>query len=508
MIIKINPERLGQKMKWEDLVKTKIFEELIKDASEEGKVFLKDPRPSGIDLNQGIFVLLPANTSSRKAMPIFYGTPKDTGQFAAMVKKLMPGKPSVKIANGKLIINKKTAVAWNKDIFVITGDDSKELPTRQAAKSKASDEAERMKQFNEKCKTLLSKPKSIFTNEHFTALLKEEGDMYLWMSNNIQSQMQKKSKAPQIVEMLNKNIMRSGDYTSGVINFENGRILMQMKRFMSPSVDSIYRKYPAKNLNTEFVRRLPGGQPIFLYTFSFSPEMIRETLAKAGAEKYIDSLSKKKLKIDDIVSAVRGDAVIALMKVYEFSEEDSVTQAMGGMQLFFAGSVNDKQKFNDLSALLQAKKEDTAKNQPTKKMKPLIFSNDSIFVVSLSQIAAQKFLQSAASNEEMEKLIDPYREYPNALIIDLKTIFSFALQGMSKNKSEDEVRQMSEVLGMFDKLISYGGQYQSGYVSTTIELKLTKNENSLKQFIDLLELFRSIGDKKYGRSLPDVEKKQ
>src|SRR5215510_13833074 len=90
MIIKINPASLGQKMKWEDLVKYKMFEDFLKEVPNEGKDFIKNPSQTGIDLSQGLFVVIPAGTNKEK--PVIYGIPKDTAQFAVMIKKLNPEK--------------------------------------------------------------------------------------------------------------------------------------------------------------------------------------------------------------------------------------------------------------------------------------------------------------------------------------------------------------------------------------------------------------------------------
>src|SRR5215470_7977711 len=70
MILKMNMTTLGQKMKWEDFAKSKMFEELIKDASEEGKAFLRNPTSTGIDKSQGIFVVIRANSNDKKSEPI------------------------------------------------------------------------------------------------------------------------------------------------------------------------------------------------------------------------------------------------------------------------------------------------------------------------------------------------------------------------------------------------------------------------------------------------------
>ncbi len=493
-IIKINPASLGQKMKWEELIKYKMFEDLFKDVPEEGKGFLNDPAQTGIDLKHGLFLVIPGSRNNQKLDPVFYSTPKDTLLIASMIKKIFPGKKPVKTAYGSIIVDKHTAFAWNSDIVILTGDDAKKGSIKNT-KTTASTELTRLKQLTDRCKMLLRQHQSILTNEYFTSLLKEEADVYLWMNNNAQSQEQKKGKTPQFLGMLNKNFMRSGNYSSALIRFENGKVLAQTKRYVSASLDSIYKKYPAKNFNTELLKKLPAGHPILLGSFSFSPEMLNEIFVKAGADKYIDSVSKQQIKMTDIVSAVKGDVTLAGMKVYEFTEEDSVTQALNGMQVFLTGHISDKERFKTLVALLQKKNEDSA-NKLTPKMKPIILSNDSVFVVSISQIAGQKFLESSGKNEEIERLISPYQAHPSVFLLDLKTIFGFAMQTLAKGKSEEEAKQASEVLGMFDKLVSYGGEYNNNSTSSTVELTLTnKDENSLTQFMRLLDLFYSMKPK-------------
>jgi uncharacterized protein DUF4836 len=499
MIMKMNMASLGQKMKWEEFAKTKMFEHLIKDAPEEGKAFLRNPKLTGVDMNQGIFVVIPSSNSNKKSEPIVYGVPRDTGQFATMIKKFAPGAQRVKIANGKLLIHKQTAIAWNNNIFLITSDDSKQVPLYPIGKSKTLDEPVNTKQLIEKCKMLLTKPKIAFTNEHFTSLLKEDGDVYVWI-NNMQSQSQN-VKAPQIVGMLNKNMAGGAIYSAGVIRFENGTTTMQMKRYLPATMDSLYIKYPTKNINTGLLAKLPEGQPVFACSFRFSPAMFHEIFLRAGADKYIDSASKGKIRTDDIVSAIRGDMVIAVLKVNEATGDDSITKAMGGIQVFLAGGINDKQNFNAISSAIQREQNDTAKNQTAKKMKPLILSNDSLFVVSVSQAAAQKFLESSGTNQEMKKLFAPYDGFPSACIIDLKTILGFVMQGAAKKRSEEEAHQMSEILGTLDKLVSYGGVYKAGSLSSTMQLTLTsKDENSLKQLIDLFDLFYLMRNKKSSAS--------
>ena len=497
MIIKINPASLAQKMKWEDLLKYKMFEDLIKKTPHEGKDFLNNPAHTGIDLNNGLFLVISENKSNKKPSPSFYGALRNVSDFAAMIKRLNPELKPVKIANGNLLMDKNTAFAWNHKIFIITGSDLKEDTTNQSPKAKAEAELMKTKQLTEKCNMLLSKRQNAFSNEQFLSLIKEDGDALLWIDNTAQAQSLKNTNVPAALGMLNRSFLRKGNYTSAVINFESGKVVMKARQYVAASLDSLYKKYPLKNLSTALVRKLPAGHSIFLCSFNFSPEMLKENLAQAGADKLIDSMSKQRVKIENILPAIKGDITMAVMKVDQVAEDDSFTRSLNGIQLFVAGTINDKEKFQNLSNLLENKKRDTANNSASKKPRPFILSNDSIFVLSLSPMAGQKFLASPGTNAETEKLIDPFKSNPSAIIIDLKTIFGFVTQSMAKGKSEEQVRQTSEVLGMFDKLTSYGGQHENGSISSTAELILTNGEeNSLKQFMNVLNLFYTMKSKK------------
>src|ERR1043165_5662929 len=81
MILKINSTSLGQKVKWEELVKYKMFYDFLKDVPEQGKDFIKTPEHTGIDLAQGLFLVMPGGTNDKKPQPIIFGTQKDTAQW-------------------------------------------------------------------------------------------------------------------------------------------------------------------------------------------------------------------------------------------------------------------------------------------------------------------------------------------------------------------------------------------------------------------------------------------
>lgn len=489
MIIRINSGSVAKKIKWDDLTQTKMFEDATKQAPDEGKDLLKNPSQSGIDLNGGFYVVISADKNSKKAEPVFYGTLKDTALFRAMLKKLNPEKKLEKAGNINWMIDKNTVIGWNHEVFIISANSKKEQTNTSDPKAKAAADLAKTKQLIERCKSLLTKKQVLFSNESFNSLLKEQGDVLVWSDNSINSQ-PKNNKSAQLFGMVNKNF-RKGTYSTTIVNFENGKIACQSKRYLSPSLDSLYKKYTLENINTGLLEKLPAGALFVAGSFSMSPQMSKEMYSKAGIDKFIDSITQHKIKTNDILSSLKGDISIGILKAYEFGKEDTVTQAMGGVQLFVSGHIGDKEKFRALAKQIEDRMNDTANGKKTK-MKPFILYNDSIFVMSLSQVAAQKFLDSNGTNDTPKKLLDPYKDYPAAFVIDLKNILGTAMPLMTKGKSEEEAKNMSDALNVFDKVTSYGGHYTDKYITTNFDLTFTnKDENSLKQLFDLINLVYS-----------------
>src|SRR5215831_937280 len=106
MIVKIDAVRLGKKIQWDELVKYKFFEDIMKTMPEDKKNLLKRPEGTGIDLGLGFYVVLHAD---RKIPAVLYAIPKDTARFAATVKDVTSAKKIIKVANGKMVIDKNLA---------------------------------------------------------------------------------------------------------------------------------------------------------------------------------------------------------------------------------------------------------------------------------------------------------------------------------------------------------------------------------------------------------------
>ena len=506
-IVNINLLSLGAKMSWQEVKNLPFFEESMKEAPLQMQEFLKNPLSTGINFMGGIYiVMMPDNKNKTKPAGYLYGAIADTAKFAATIKKMSPKSKISNAGNIRLLVDDKNVIAWNPEIFVIPMPAKDKRADKKLKDAKAS--AARTKELLTQSKLLLAPvAKSISTDERFMQLTRESGEVRFWINKNLPDTKTKGKKSDEIMKMMNIGILQQGNYMAGVLRFEAGKAVVQLKSYMNKTMDSLYKQYPSVGLNKNLLRKLPGGQPVVLLSFSVSPEMLGSLIKASGAEKLVDSLSKKSsIKPMDVISGLNGDLTLAIIRATEFEEQDSVTAALGGMQIFLAASIKDKAKVQPFIDQLQKPKEAKKKEEEFEKksnpfggLKPALLLNDSFFVVSISSFAAEKFLSSTTENEVIE-MTAPYAGNSSLFALDLKTIIGFAMQMSKKPQGEnDEMKQMMET---FDKIFFYGGRYENGAMISTGELHFSnKEENSLKQFLKLGAMAAEMEKQKKERAL-------
>lgn len=501
-IININLPSLASKMTWQEIQQLSFFEESVKDAPLSMQELLKNPASSGINFQTDLFiVLLPDPKNKTKPTPVLYGQLTDPAKFAATIQQISPNKKIQSAGKMKIFTDGKNTFAWTSGMFVgpISKNKSAAAPLSKPGKkvdntkAVSSQATQLIKQFQ----LLLTPVKNpITTDARFIDLLKEGGDIRFWINRNIETPKEKGNKKNEALKMMNWGLMQQGNYMAGILRFENGKALVQMKSYMNKTADSLYRLYPVTKLNSSILKKFPAGQPVALISFSMSPEMLGAMLKASGTEKIADSFTKRSsVNPMEIVQGLNGDITLAVIKASDYDEKDTVTAALKGFQVFLTASVKNKSKLSPLMDLMNKPKKaktDAEGNEikasgPLAGIKPVLLLNDSFLVVSISPFAAEKFLNTVGDNDVFS-MAYPYTSYPALFSLDLKTIFNYVMQ-MSGKKNNSSNEGASQVVDAFDRLVFYGGQYDNGAALSTAELQFSnREENGLKQFIKLLEM--------------------
>ena len=509
-IINFNLPSLASKMKWQELQQLSFFEEALKDAPLYMQELLKDPASTGINYQSDFFiVLLPDPKNKTKSTPILYGRLADAAKFAAAIQKISPKQKINSVGKLKIMAGPKSVFAWTSGMFVVpmSGDKSLYPPLSKPEKSvqNTKEVAGQTSQLIKQGQLLLTPVTNPIANDsRFIDLTKEDGDIRFWLNRNMEKPKEKGNKKDDVLKMMNWGIMQQGNYMAGVLRFENGKTVMQMKSYMNKTMDSLYRLYPATKLNSGLLKKLPAGQPIALLSFSMSPQMLGAMMKASGTEKIIDSLSKKSsIKPMEVAEGLNGDLTLAVIRTNDYDEKDTVTAALHGLQIFLAASVANKSKLEPMLNLLQKPKEikpDEEGNEiksagPFAGLKPALLLNDSFFVVSLSSFAAENFLNTVGDND-IAALANPYTSHASLFSLDLKAILNFAMQISKKKNRTDDAQGASKMFDAFDRIVFYGGKYENGASLNTAELQFSnKEENSLKQFIKMMEMAVNMGMK-------------
>jgi hypothetical protein len=322
--------------------------------------------------------------------------------------------------------------------------------------------------------------------------MKEDGDIRMWSTSSfkpLKDMIGKRTKSMQTPPQL------KGGIKAAVINFENGKITWQTRNYLAKSIDSLYKIYPGKKINTDAASRLPNGEVLAYISINYPADLFKSILEVSGLKDMMkDAFKNSPMKGQDFNEALKGDISIAIVKADEFAMDDSVTQNLGGLQLFLTGNIGDKAKFEKLVQSFKNNKDSAAfakgkAGQFLGGLKNGLQYDDNRFVLSLSSQAAGQFIKNNSASTP--SWIQPYTSEPVFINLDLKSIFSLAMQA-KKNSSSDPAFQ--EFIKGFDHIVSYGGSYSNDHLSNMLEIQFSdKNENALKQFISLFGIAMEAG---------------
>jgi Domain of unknown function (DUF4836) len=515
-VINFNAKALAAKIPAASFRQSFIYQEMMKDPKMPLNILLTAAEKSGIDFSAGIFVVITNDTIEKKSEGSV-GSSQEPGfnifiklsnaaLFTANMKEMLTEKDGTITMYGtdRIIQNgKDMTIGWNNDVLVITSATDKKIKqelnelyndtTGQRNYKTTYDQISyKLKNAQRNiCFSLLT-PKSqnlLINNSQFITVMNTAADITSW-NNGLSSPLGNNK----IIGMLGSGLSRlqgfTGKSNTSVVNFENGKIVMQSNRYPNDEVAAIYKKYPATPVNTDLSRRLPKGKILGLINTSYHPQMITDLLQKSGVTEMLEELKKPiPFDINAISSAFGGNMLMAVIKSDEIESADSLTRSMDGIKLIVAMPIANKVKFDELKVSLKQvwdsmqQAEDGSKMM--KGMKPVVKYTDSLFVLSLSPDVATAFINNAGTGTAPEWL-QSKSQYPMVMQINMKEIIEMVI-GKKRSAKNAEEEQM--IINMFDQMVLYGGNYENESLTANMEFQFSnKNDNALKQLFDMINL--------------------
>lgn len=481
-VMHLNGASLNAKLPWEEIKKNELFKEAYNDTAATAliKSVLDNPENTGIDVKKDL-ILFMVNDSAGGYFAI-QGSLKDAAVFKSFNKEMSKNTSVESEKNGITYSNTPDmTAAWNKEKFLFITDakmkkgmnslnnlyDSSVSVTPEIIRDRVP-VAEAV--FN------LKEDKSLGKEEKFTDLMKETGDVHIWI--NMEAIYAGNSDIPGMaaLSMVNLKKIYEGSRVTATVNFGDGKIVADFKSYSGKEMTDLIKKFSGDKINAEMVKSIPSKNLAALFAFNFKPEGLREYLKLLGVEGFVNmGTAMLGFNMDDFIKANKGDILLAITDI----SQDSTGKP--DFTAIFSASIGDKPSFNKLVAAGNklGKEKFNGENGPS------IFynMNEKYFALGNKQQQVDTYLK-ASSNTNFD-FFDKISGSSGGAYIN----FQYILKAMGTEAKKDSLEQAvyDASLKMWDNMIAYGGGFKSGGSTQHLEINMVdKSTNSLKQLNNYL----------------------
>lgn len=483
MVFHINAASLGTKLTWDEIKNSEWFKMASKESHTDDfeKKLLEDPENSGIDLKSDMYLSI--HMSGKNSYSVFQGKLKDVKTYETMITKAGKNKEIKKDGSINYTGDKGGLVTWNNDRFIIVGQSAGYFPGNKDLYGDNDEHSITMDSVLKFAKDIynLKKSKSIGNDSRFASLLNEKGDMHFWMNS---SSLIQNSMPMGMGEMFKVTSLLQGNATGYTLSFDDGKISASTKTWFNKELGDLMKKYNARNLNTDMLKKIPGQDVAFVFAMNYPPGGLKEILQLVGVDGIVNGLiGMLGISIDDFVKAMKGDMLFAVSdfsvkdkkKSIEFGTDTmSFSNPEPDAKVLFAISINDKASFDKIADVL---KKEISKQGGTEDLDKIKYTvKDNWLIAGNSQENVDDF---AAGKTTEHAFITKISGHPMGGYIDLQKI----LGSIQSKETEGYKNLISGEGNIWENIIFYGGEMKSGAMTGHFEVNMIdKKTNSLKQF--------------------------
>lgn len=501
--VHINSSSLSSKLSWEELKSTNWFKEMYGEAKDSlAQKILTDPGTSGIDTKSPLAFFVKKH--GKGGYGVFEGTVKDAAAFEAFLKKAAKNAEIKKEGDWSFMTTDQKAVAsWNSSKFAFIVD----MPMLGmsgnytfASTADGSFPVDSLKKFVTGVLTLDS-DNSLNDDERFTSLLKEEGDVHLWMnSEKLYSGM-----VGGVMSMMKLNSLFEGNVSASTLNFDAGKITMKSKQYYGKELTDLIKKYEPKPIGADVINRIPSQNVIGAFVMNYPPEGWKAFIQMTGFDGMINAaLGKFNYNLAELMAAYKGQMLIAAtdftikQEKQTFEGTDySYTSNKPDVKMLFALSVNNKASFDKLIGIAQ---NELNNEEGQKLLSQVNFKvNNDWFAISNSAETVDKFLAGGNNNVPFA---DKISGHPFGLYIDIQKIMKSSQPTVTEAPS---LSALEASMKLWQDVVMTGGEIKDGAMTAEFVVNLIdKKTNSLKQINQYIEQLAALKKAKQAE-IKDVE---
>ena len=494
LVVVINTKSMTSKVSWSDLQQTSWLKDRSSDSTINSwqRKLMEDPKVSGVDYKNDMVFFALKNGDMGQA--VFVGNIEDEKAFASFMRNIDSTIQPTK--DGELTfmrLQNKALIGWNAKNFVFVAEQAIKTPDLRYLNDTTADTttlvapiAPSMDVLMPLCKRIfsLNADSSLYKDEKFSTLIKEDGDLHVWV--NIE-QLTKGSTAPGMLGMVNLTKFTDGTIATATINFDNGKITAKSKIYTGKALSNVLKKYSGGTTDADMLKSIPSANLDAALSLHFKPEGLLELIKLTGLDGMANLfMGQLGITMDDFIKANKGDLMLVVsdLKVDPGTGNTVSKISENGSHAVFAISVGDKVAFDKLIS--------AAGKATGGKSNSLAYRNTGkYFIVAFNQKDIDQFL---AGNKTAPPFTDKLKDHPSFAFVDIQNMMT-ALQPPATDTTRYQMFTINKV--MWDNFSSYGGEYYDGSLNYTSEVNLVdKTTNSLKQlntYMDKLYLLRKSG---------------
>ncbi len=474
-VLVANGASITSKLPYEEIKNGELFKQLLQDTTLNnfGRQALENPEVTGVDIKNNITVFVVKDSTGGYAAIL--GNIKDATKFKSYFTSGMKDASATNKDGIDFLSMKKMTLGWNKDRFIAVYD----LPAMNTMNSmppmgNVADSSYKAPVLVRNGAALISTlynlkaENSLSDNEKFGDLMKENGDIHFYANaENINSG----SFGMATLSMLNIGTLTEGAITTGVANFEEGKIVADMKSYFGKELSDIFKKYNGKAFNTDMLKRSPIQKVGIAAGFNYDPKGLLELVRLTGLEGFAN-LGAKQLgfSVDDFVNGTKGDLAVT---VGDFP--DSLGMGSFNPQFVVTTSIGDKTSFAKLVAAGSKLGGSMGAGN-----KYGFAQNDNYFALSSTKSLADAYINGSVKNNY--DFVNDISGQPIGGYINLQYLIS----ALGTKQTDNFAKQETQIsLAMWDHAMFKGGNWAGGALNQHTEILLMdKKSNSLRSLND------------------------
>jgi hypothetical protein len=488
VVVHINSSSLSSKLTWKEIQQTNWFKEVYADADDSlAKKLLDNPDNSGIDTKGDLVFFL--KRQGKSGYSVFEGSLKDAAAFEAFNKKMKPEATASKDGDISILKLGEGIATWKDGRFIYVFDapfldmsrftgsrppgDGSSGPTRLTADSLV---AFAKGLYN------LKGDNSLGNDDKFVSLLKENGDVHLWLS----AEQLYGNMITGMLSMMKFSTLLEGNITAMTLNFDNGKIDIKSKSYYNKELGKLYEKYKMKNIDADVLARISAENVVGVFAMNYPPEGLKEFLKMLGVDGMANGfMGEMGYSVDEFVKANKGDLIVAVsdfeiktvvdtMPAYEEGAAPyTYTKTDPSAKVLFAVSINDKPAFDKMVGIVKAKMGEIPEGSMPKISYTL---NDKWFAAGNSEEQVNKFVAGGANNKQA--FVSKLAGHPAGMYVDLQKI----LKTSEAAADSSSKAALTESVKLWEDILFTYGELGNGAMSSHCEINFVdKNTNSLKQ---------------------------